>query len=646
MTALALRALLTYLLHSTLLLGLAAIVRLALRERSLPLQEAVLRAALVGAFVTSGLQLSLELRPLGGAFSLPAAAASIQRADAAATLESREAAAGPGVPVPQASTAAALAASPGETVPRSAARPATGAPAPAPGAAGSARGAAEWANRRLLAAAFVAGWAVLSVLALLRLAVAARRLRRLLRDRVPVLDAHLAPQAERLAIALGLREVRLSTAPHLGVPLATGVLRPEVCLPPRAVAELGPDEQVALCAHELAHVARRDPAWILLARLAEAAAPLQPLNGWARRRLQELSECLSDDLAVAASARPVGLARSLVDVASWTLAPSPVLPAAAVGALGARSRLGLRVERLMNPLRSLERPRRSLLPLASVAVLATAFLTPVVSATVPAPQREKTKAAPQAATAPQADAEPQAEAKPAPRAEPAPRPGTAAPQANAAPRADRRARTEAERAELERRIEALSHEIDARARVNERQMKELEQEMQALAERVQPNEAELERLGKEMEAAAEELAAAAVEGSLAGTGAHEGEARDRARDGAGRAEAARRMAELGEKMRAQVGALDAEQLRLLSEKSRQMAELVRPSQQQLAELGRLSAELARAAVPDMRELNRQTREAMQEARRAMREAAQAMRRAHREAGRDTGRSEETDKQRE
>lgn len=619
MTALALRALLTYLLHSTLLLGLAAVVRLALRERSLPLQEAVLRAALVGAFVTTGLQLSLELRPLGGAFSLPAPAA----------LESREpVAAGPTTAEPRTAT---LLAATEQGAAHDAARSLIASPLSATAARRSLDGIP-------MPAAFVAGWAALTGIALLRLAVAARRLRRLLRDREPVRDAHLAPQARRLAGALGLRAVRLSTAPHLGVPVATGVLRPEVCLPPRAVAELGPDEQVALCAHELAHVARRDPAWLLLARLAEAAAPVQPLNRWARRRLQELSECLSDDLAVAASARPVGLARSLVDVASWTLAPSSVLPAAAAGALGARSRLGHRVERLMNPLRSLERPRRSLLPLASAAVLATAFLTPVVSATAPTPQHEKTNAAPQPGTAaPQVEAAARAEA--APRAE-------AAARAEAAPRAERAPKTEAERAELERRMETLGREIEERARVNERQMKELEREMEALAERLKPNEAEMQRLGKEMEAAAQELAAAAVEGSLAGSGAHEGAARDRARDAARRAEARRRMAELGEKMRAQAGTLDAEQMRLLSEKSRQMAELVRPSQEQLAELGRLSAELARASVPDMRDLNRQTREAMEEARRAMREAAEAMRQASREAARGARPAGETDKQRE
>ena len=63
--------LLTYLLHSTVLLGAAALVRLALGERRLALQEAVLRAALVGGLVTASLQVGLDLRPIGGA-RLPA----------------------------------------------------------------------------------------------------------------------------------------------------------------------------------------------------------------------------------------------------------------------------------------------------------------------------------------------------------------------------------------------------------------------------------------------------------------------------------------------------------------------------------------------------------------------------------------------
>ncbi|HEX9186867.1 MAG TPA: hypothetical protein VGB87_07340, partial [Vicinamibacteria bacterium] len=67
-----LRWLLTYLVHSTVLLAAAWIRGAALRERRLVLQEAVLRAALLGGFVTAGLQVGLDLRPVAGALAVPA----------------------------------------------------------------------------------------------------------------------------------------------------------------------------------------------------------------------------------------------------------------------------------------------------------------------------------------------------------------------------------------------------------------------------------------------------------------------------------------------------------------------------------------------------------------------------------------------
>ena len=182
-----------------------------------------------------------------------------------------------------------------------------------------------WASAAVAAAAvrwragLAVAWAVLVVIALARLLVAASRLRRVLRGRRPLRPGELAPGgAAGRARARPAPPRPLSEAPRLSVPLATGVLRPEVCLPSRALGELGADEQVALCAHELAHVARHDPAWVLLARLAEALAPVQPMNAWARRRLQDLAECLSDDLAVSASGpsprpRPLARGRRVLD---------------------------------------------------------------------------------------------------------------------------------------------------------------------------------------------------------------------------------------------------------------------------------------------------------------------------------------------
>ena len=432
-----------------------------------------------------------------------------------------------------------------------------------------------------------AAWAGLSLLALARLAVAALRLRRLLRGRRPIAAGELAPGAAALGPALGLRApVRLSAAERLSAPLATGVLRPEVCLPTRAVAELGADEQVALCAHELAHLARRDPAWILLARLAEAAAPVQPLNAWARRRLQDLAECLSDDLAVAASGRPLGLARSLVDVASWTLGERPFLPVAAAGALSARSRLGHRVERLMDTTRSLERPRRLLLPAAAIAVLATALVTPVVSGS----------AAPQA---PAPEAKPAPDARPAPEAEPAPA-ANPAPAAKPAPEAQ---------------LEALSRRIEERAHLHEGEMRKLEAEIEAIASKMKPAEADMERLGEEIGKAAEALAESVREDLEAGTA---GTARKSERT----AEAARRMAEAEARLHAATSEIriPSEDIRALAEKARALAEQVRPTEDELREIRHLSADAARHGADQARDAMRIAEEALRQAREALRQA--------------------------
>ncbi|MFN8090771.1 MAG: M56 family metallopeptidase [Vicinamibacteria bacterium] len=596
------RLLLTYLVHSTALLGAAWAACRLLGERRLALQEALLRAALLGGFATAALQVGAGVAPLGGALRLPAAAPERIAADAASPLPLAPAAARAVAVPPRAAPLAAVAAD-GPAWPRR--------------AAAAVRDAVGVRWREALGLA----WATLAALALARIAVASRRLSRLLRGR-EALDARaLPPGLEDVAGSLGLRApLRISAAPRLSVPLATGILRPEVCLPTRALAELGAEERIALCAHELAHLSRRDPAWILAARLAEGLAPLQPLNTWARRRLQDVAECLSDDLAVAASARPLGLARSLVDVASWTLGEPALLPAAAAGALIARSRLGHRVERLMDPVRRLERPRRLLLPAAAVAVLATALVTPVVSGSA---SREPL---PSAAT-PQAAASSSAT------------PSAARPSA-ATPSAERRPTAE-ERRSAEERLEEISRRIAERARLNEAQMKELEAQLRARAEAFHPNEADTRALAVELEKAARELAVASAARVEAGA--------DRQAQAEAVREAARRMAELQDEMREKAAAfrVPTEEMRALQEQLRAVAERVRPTDAEREELQALSRELVRSSTVEsaaarqqvLEEARSQAREARQAAA-AAREAAQAAREAMQEAAAELRRATE------
>ena len=245
---------------------------------------------------------------------------------------------------------------------------------------------------------------------------------------------------------------------------------------------------MALCAHELAHLARRDPAWILLARLVEAAGA-RP----AAQRLGAPPPARTSPSASATTsrspppARPLGLARSLVDVASWTLGERPFFPwrPRARSAPAAASAIAWRDS--WTPPAPLERPRRLLLPAAALVVLATALVTPVVSGSaVPPP----------APPAPQADAV----AGPAGRGHAA-RPGRARPdradgpgrQIRAASKATAASRAEAasnadaaSKADAEERLEALGRQIEERARLHEADMKTLEAEIEAIASKMQP----------------------------------------------------------------------------------------------------------------------------------------------------------------
>ena len=94
-------------------------------------------------------------------------------------------------------------------------------------------------------------------------------------------------------------------------------------MPPRAFAGLTDEQQEGMLAHELAHLARRDPFWLVLGQAIACVLFFQPLNWVARRRLREISEMLSDEWAVARTGRPLSLAGCLAEVAGWSVGVRP-----------------------------------------------------------------------------------------------------------------------------------------------------------------------------------------------------------------------------------------------------------------------------------------------------------------------------------
>ena len=379
----------TYWLHSGLLLGGAWLAGRALGHRRLAVQETLWRAALVGGLLTASLQVGLGWRPLAGGWSLPApeAAASPAPAPGRAELDGpgRVFAGGPAVPTagaipsPPAHAAAGAALSmsapwrvePGD--PDGVAAPPSRETAPARGAAQA------FAPPRWAVSAALALWLAGALLLAARLALAHLRLGRRLRGRVAIERGPLAALVARLSAAAGVgRRVGLSRSAAIPVPIARGDARGEICLPERALAELPAREQEVMVAHELAHVVRRDPAWLLAARILESAFFLQPLHAVARRRLRDLAEYRCDDWAAEATGRPLSLARCLTEVAGWAFAcPRAALPAPTMA--GGGSALGRRVRRLLDRPGD-DGPRPRWLPLAAAAALvAVAAVAPGVS---------------------------------------------------------------------------------------------------------------------------------------------------------------------------------------------------------------------------------------------------------------------------
>ncbi len=209
---------------------------------------------------------------------------------------------------------------------------ATAVPAPPPPPARWWPGGLWLAGSGLLLARFVA--------ARVLLLVAGGRRRR-------VADDALCGQVERIGRRLGVRRrVRLLEFKALRSPIAFGVLRPAIGLPARFRDAFPPAQREAMLAHEVAHLAARDPLWHGLAEVVTAALWWQPLVWWARRQLHAASESAADEASLVVEDGPCALAECLVDLGK-RLDRRRALVWLGVEGGGYRSGLGRRVQRLL-----------------------------------------------------------------------------------------------------------------------------------------------------------------------------------------------------------------------------------------------------------------------------------------------------------
>ena len=217
-----------------------------------------------------------------------------------------------------------------------------------PPAARTVAQAASWSQPWGVRLAFI--WFLVAAVLLIRMAWARWLLQRFRRQQRRVGQAVLQQRVDQLAARLNLRRrVEVLASPGLAAPIAFGFLRPVIVVPASFTDDFDTRQQEAMLAHEVAHLAARDPLWQLLADLAAVLLWWHPLVWWTRRRWRKAGELAADEACLLVPDGADTLAACLVVVARrMSTASRPRLAWQAMAGPGLTSALSQRVERLLN----------------------------------------------------------------------------------------------------------------------------------------------------------------------------------------------------------------------------------------------------------------------------------------------------------
>ena len=161
--------------------------------------------------------------------------------------------------------------------------------------------------------------------------------------RATLVDGESAKAVERIRKAIGLGPVDLRVLPGLRGPVAFGIVRPTVAVPADFEDRFPTVQREAMLAHELGHLARRDPLWLLVADLVYAVGWWHPALWWARRQFRAACEVAADDVSTLVPGGRMALAEALVGLGRELTSPGGI----GVGGSGLRSDLARRVKVLV-----------------------------------------------------------------------------------------------------------------------------------------------------------------------------------------------------------------------------------------------------------------------------------------------------------
>jgi hypothetical protein len=345
--------LLSFAIHSTLLLGLVWLITKGVRSHRL--KDVLWKTALLGAILTTTFQTVWDGQPLGGRFQLSPSPVSLYWDAAIGERVSPDVVETSGVTDQAVLDVHGVERSSGGELAERSVSPAELPPFDV----GERVGADTFSSLQgYLASALWDGaswifglWLLGAIVMGLRFALARHRLYASLDHRCDVDDGPLMAVWARLCRSVGVRHtVRLTCSPFISSPMVLSSR--EVCLPEQVLEKLSLEKQETLLAHELTHIARGDPGWLVLSGLLQSVFFFQPLYRLARRHTQECAEYLCDDHAARCVGRGVTVARCLVEVVGWPdfhTKPATVSSVSrSVGTTRGISNLEYRVRRLLD----------------------------------------------------------------------------------------------------------------------------------------------------------------------------------------------------------------------------------------------------------------------------------------------------------
>lgn len=239
----------------------------------------------------------------------------------------------------------------------------------------------------LAAAVVFALWLLVSLVVLVRLAVALFALERLKRDALPLAVDYRDAMPRWDAALKGHRDVRLCVSDDIEVPVAIGLFDAMILLPSHLVHSLDPAEVDQISLHELAHLLRSDDWTNSLQRIASALLFFNPAVWFIARQLDIEREVACDDFVLQLTGQVRPYAFCLTKMAEMTAWPHRAVPAP--GVFVTRKNISIRIERLLRTGRAIG---SSIAPgiaaSVSVALLAIFFvlrtMTPSIAFTEPA----------------------------------------------------------------------------------------------------------------------------------------------------------------------------------------------------------------------------------------------------------------------